>query len=59
MAQEYTRWDSTTKIVSLRFSNVMSPEDFAAFETWQDDPKIRKWKCVGACCPDCAPVCGI
>ncbi|EED82578.1 predicted protein [Postia placenta Mad-698-R] len=47
MAQEYTRWDSTTKIVSLRFSNVMSPEDFAAFETWQDDPKIRKWNLFG------------
>ncbi|CCM06517.1 uncharacterized protein FIBRA_08789 [Fibroporia radiculosa] len=47
MSEEYTRWDPSTKIVSLRFSNVMAPDDYAAFETWQDDPKIRKWNVFG------------
>jgi len=47
IAEEYTRWDPTTKIVSLRFSNVQSPEDYVAFETWQSDPKIRKWNMFG------------
>ncbi|PCH41802.1 NAD(P)-binding protein [Wolfiporia cocos MD-104 SS10] len=47
MSEEYARWDPTTKIVSLRFSNVQSPEDYAAFETWQHDPLIRKWNLFG------------
>lgn len=46
MAGEYSRWDPDTKIMSLRFSNVILPEDYANFETWQNDPKVRKWKCV-------------
>ncbi|KZT13316.1 NAD(P)-binding protein [Laetiporus sulphureus 93-53] len=47
MSEEYARWDPSTKIVSLRFSNVQSPEDYAAFETWQKDPMIRKWNLFG------------
>lgn len=46
MAEEYCRWDPMTKVVSLRFSNVMALEDFKDFEGWQHDPKLRKWKCV-------------
>ncbi|KAI0951775.1 hypothetical protein AcV7_007779 [Taiwanofungus camphoratus] len=47
MAGEYSRWDPDTKIMSLRFSNVILPEDYANFETWQNDPKIRKWNLWG------------
>lgn len=46
MAEEYCRWDPTTKVVSLRFSNVMALEDYKDFDGWQHDPKLRKWKCV-------------
>ncbi|MBW8872749.1 MAG: NAD(P)-dependent oxidoreductase, partial [Leifsonia sp.] len=31
MAIELVRWDPALKIVALRFSNVMDPEDYAAF----------------------------
>ena len=36
MAIELVRWDPTLKIIALRFSNVMDPEDYAAF------PLIRR-----------------
>lgn len=47
VADEYCRWDPTAKIVSLRFSNVMLPNEYANFETWQDDPKKRFWNAWG------------
>ena len=47
MAEQYTRWDPTTKIISLRFSNVMLPEEYKTFEGWQKDPKARYWNCWG------------
>jgi len=47
MAEQYTRWDPELKIVSLRFSNVMLPHEYAAFESWQKDPKARYWNCWG------------
>jgi nucleoside-diphosphate-sugar epimerase len=31
----------------MRFSNVMEPEDYAEFSTWQDDPAVRKWNLWG------------
>lgn len=43
LAEQYVRWDPTLKIVSLRFSNVMTPIDYADFEAWQDDPSKRSW----------------
>lgn len=43
MAEQYVRWDPTLKIMSLRFSNVMLEEEYASFESWQDDPKARYW----------------
>ena len=45
MAEQYTRWDPELKIVSLRFSNVMLPAEYATFEGWQHDPKLRYWNC--------------
>lgn len=47
VAEEYCRWDPKAKIVSLRFSNVMLPEEYRNFESWQDDPKKRFWNCWG------------
>ncbi|EPS95229.1 NAD-binding protein [Fomitopsis schrenkii] len=47
MAEEYCRWDPTTKVVSLRFSNVMALEDYKDFDGWQHDPKLRKWNLFG------------
>lgn len=35
MAEQYTRWDPSLKIISMRFSNVMLPEEYAGFEKWQ------------------------
>jgi UDP-glucose 4-epimerase len=47
MAIELVRWDPTLKIVALRFSNVMSPEDYAAFPSFDDDASKRKWNLWG------------
>src|SRR6478609_3935717 len=47
MAIELVRWDPALKIVALRFSNVMDPEDYAAFPAFDDDPLARKWNLWG------------
>lgn len=44
MADQFTRWDPQAKIISLRFSNVMNPEDYLKFGTWQSTPHERSWK---------------
>ncbi|MDP9889546.1 NAD-dependent epimerase/dehydratase family protein [Pseudarthrobacter enclensis] len=43
MAIEMTRWDPELSIVGLRFSNVMDPEDYDAFPSFDDDAMLRKW----------------
>ena len=43
MAEQYCRWDPETKIVGLRFSNVMEPEDYARFPDFDADPQSRKF----------------
>jgi nucleoside-diphosphate-sugar epimerase len=43
MAEQYCRWDPEMKIVGLRFSNVMAPEDYAAFPDFDADPHSRKF----------------
>lgn len=47
MAIELVRWDPALKIVALRFSNVMDPEDYAAFPSFDADPRARKWNLWG------------
>lgn len=47
VAEQYCRWDPEAKIVSLRFSNVMLPQEYANFEDWQNDPKLRYWNAWG------------
>ena len=43
MAAQFCRWDPSLRIVGLRFSNVMNPEDYAAFPKFDADPRSRKW----------------
>ncbi len=43
MAAQFCRWDKDLRIVGLRFSNVMYPQDYAAFEGFDGDPGKRKW----------------
>jgi UDP-glucose 4-epimerase len=35
------------RITALRFSNVMDPEDYAAFPSFDSDPLLRKWNLWG------------
>ena len=43
MARQFCRWDPALKIIGLRFSNVMEPDDYAAFPGFEADPAQRKW----------------
>lgn len=43
MARQLCRWEPELTMVGLRFSNVMDPQDYAKFPTWQHDPQLRKW----------------
>ena len=47
MAAQFCRWDPRLRIVGLRFSNVMYPEDYAAFPRFDADPRSRKWNLWG------------
>jgi len=47
MAIELVRWDPMLKIIALRFSNVMDPQDYADFPAFDADPKLRKWNLWG------------
>jgi nucleoside-diphosphate-sugar epimerase len=43
MAEQFCRWDPRLKIVGLRFSNVMAPEDYASFPNFDKDPQARRF----------------
>jgi nucleoside-diphosphate-sugar epimerase len=43
LAAQLCRWDPTLKMIGLRFSNVMEPEDYAQFPSFDGDPRLRKW----------------
>jgi UDP-glucose 4-epimerase len=47
MAIELARWDPQLKIIALRFSNVMDPEDYAAFPGFDADATLRRWNLWG------------
>lgn len=47
MAAQYCRWDPSLRMVGLRFSNVMYPEDYQAFPKFDADPRSRKWNLWG------------
>ena len=43
LARQLCRWDPGLKMLGLRFSNVMEPADYAAFPSFDADPRQRKW----------------
>jgi nucleoside-diphosphate-sugar epimerase len=43
MAVQFCRWNPDTKIIGLRFSNVMEPADYDRFPSFEDDISRRKW----------------
>src|SRR5664280_951654 len=47
LAIELVRWDPNLKIIALRFSNVMDPEDYAEFPLFDADATLRKWNLWG------------
>ncbi|MFJ4209914.1 NAD-dependent epimerase/dehydratase family protein [Paenarthrobacter sp. NPDC089675] len=47
MAIQLTRWDPELSITALRFSNVMDPEDYDAFPSFDSDATLRKWNLWG------------
>jgi UDP-glucose 4-epimerase len=47
MAIELVRWNPDLRITALRFSNVMDPEDYDGFDSFQHDPWLRKWNLWG------------
>ena len=47
MADHFCRWDPELSMVGLRFSNVMYPEDYAEFGSFDADPMLRKWNLWG------------
>ena len=47
MAIQLTRWDPELSITGLRFSNVMDPEDYEGFPSFDADARLRKWNLWG------------
>ena len=47
MAAQLCRWDPALKAIGLRFSNVMWPEDYAEFPSFDADPMLRTWNLWG------------
>ncbi len=47
MAGTFVRWNSELSITALRFSNVMDPQDYAEFPSFDADPLLRKWNLWG------------
>ena len=47
MAAQFCRWNPALKMIGLRFSNVMDPEDYAQFPSFDADPAARKWNLWG------------
>lgn len=43
LAIELVRWHPEVSITALRFSNVMVPEDYDEFPSFEADPRQRKW----------------
>ena len=46
MAAQFAR-RTGVPFVGLRISNIMEPDDYAAFPGYQDDPRLRMWNLWG------------
>jgi nucleoside-diphosphate-sugar epimerase len=47
MAAQFCRWNPELKMIGLRFSNVMEPQDYAVFASFDADPRARSWNLWG------------
>ncbi len=47
LARQLCRWHTDLSMIGLRFSNVMYPEDYAAFPAYDADPQARRWNLWG------------
>ncbi len=47
MAAQFCRWNPELKMIGLRLSNVMDPEDYAGFPAFDADPHARGWNLWG------------
>ncbi|WP_334173327.1 NAD-dependent epimerase/dehydratase family protein [Sinomonas sp.] len=47
MARQMCRWNPELSVSAFRFSNVMVPEDYAQFPSYDADPRGRKWNLWG------------
>src|SRR5215217_5600341 len=47
LARQLCRWHPDLSMTGLRFSNVMYPEDYAAFPGYDADPAVRRWNLWG------------
>lgn len=43
MARQFCRWDPALKMIGLRFSYVMDPQDYARFPALDHDPMAQHW----------------
>jgi nucleoside-diphosphate-sugar epimerase len=43
MARQLCRWHPHLSMTGLRFSNVMYPEDYTEFPSFDADPQLRRW----------------
>ena len=43
MARQLCRWHPHLSMTGLRFSNVMYPEDYTDFPSFDADPQLRRW----------------
>ena len=47
LARQLCRWHPDLSMVGLRFSNVMYPEDYPQFPSFNADPQLRRWNLWG------------
>lgn len=47
MAEQFCRWDPTLKMFGLRLSNVMEPDAYAKFPSFENNVRQRKWNLWG------------
>lgn len=47
LARQLCRWHPDLSMTGLRFSNVMYPEDYAQFPSYDADPQLRRWNLWG------------
>jgi len=47
LARQLCRWHPDLSMTGLRFSNVMYPEDYARFPSYDADPNLRRWNLWG------------